>query len=77
MTDKIKLPLKTLEVLDSEPVEVQNPLSGDTTILTPEAVAVYDFIKGSEMLGMYGKEFDKCLHWFQKHFPKEYMVLLD
>jgi hypothetical protein len=40
------------------------------------AVAIYDTIIGSEM----SEDFDtmqKGLTWFQKHFPKAYMQLLD
>ena len=40
------------------------------------AVAIYDTIIGSEM----SEDFDtmqKGLTWFQKHFPKAYMNLLD
>jgi len=71
----IKLPFKCM-ILDNEPVEVTNPFSGQSCILVPEAVAVYDCIKGSEMLGDYNAV-RKGLNWFRKHFPKEYMVLLD
>ena len=45
-------------------------------MLTPEAVAVYDTIMGSEMIGDY-KSVRKGLDWFRKYFPEEYMVLLD
>ena len=46
MTDKIKLPLKTLEVLDSEPVEIQNPFSkviANTLILVATNVILFIF----------------------------------
>jgi hypothetical protein len=71
----MKLPFDCM-ILDSEPVEVQNPFSGESCMLTPEAVAVYDVIKGCEMFGEY-KTMEKGLAWFAKYFPKEYMVLLD
>jgi len=45
-------------------------------MLTPEAVAVYDTIRGCEMFGDY-KKVRKGLDWFRKHYPAEYMVLLD
>jgi hypothetical protein len=45
-------------------------------MLKPEAVAVYDTIKGCEMVGDY-KGLRKGLDWFSKNYPKEYMVLLD
>ena len=63
-------------VMDKEPVEVQNPFSGEKVMLTPEAVAVYDTIKGAEMLGK-ADTLQKGLDWFAKNYPKEYMALLD
>lgn len=71
----MKMPFDCM-VLDSEPVEVQNPFSGETCVLTPEAVAVYDTLKGAEMFGDY-KTVRKGLEWFRKYFPAEYYVLLD
>jgi len=65
-----------VEVIDTKPIEVANPFSGEKVMLEPIAVAVYDCIKGAEML----EDFDiveKGIEWFQKHYPKEYMVLLD
>jgi len=65
-----------VEVIDTKPIEVANPFSGEKVMLEPIAVAVYDCIKGAEML----EDFDiveKGIDWFRKHYPKEYMVLLD
>ena len=65
-----------VEVIDTKPVEVANPFSGQKVMLEPIAVAVYDCIKGAEMI----EDFDiveKGIEWFQKYYPKEYMVLLD
>ena len=39
----MKLPFKCM-ILDKEPVRVSNPFSGESCMLTPEAVAVYDVI---------------------------------
>ena len=72
---KIKLPFDCA-IYDKEPVVIQNPFSGETCQLTPEAVAVYDTIKGAEMFGQY-TIVRKGLDWFRKYFPKEYMILLD
>jgi hypothetical protein len=44
--------------------------------LTSEEVAVYDLIKGAEMLGQYDL-LRKGLDWFMKHNGEAYMVLLD
>lgn len=71
----MKLPFDCM-ILDKEPVEVTNPFSGESCMLTPEAVAVYDTLKGAEMFGDYDT-LGKGLEWFAKHFPKEYYVLLD
>ena len=63
-------------IYDTEPVEVANPYSGETCMLTPEAVAVYDTIKGCELCGDYNSV-RKGLEWFRKNYPAEYMILLD
>ena len=55
---------------------VQNPYSGESVSLPYFAVAVYDIIKGSEMIEDWTKV-RKGSDWFQRHFAKEYMVLLD
>jgi len=67
---------KGLKILDEEPVEVKNPYSGEKVTLQPDAVAVYDYIKGSEVLRQY-EAVRKGLDWFRKHEPVAYMVLLD
>jgi hypothetical protein len=74
MTER-KLPFDCM-VFDKEPVEVKNPFSGQSCILEPDAVAVYDCISGANMMGDY-KTVRKGLDWFRKHFPQEYMILLD
>ena len=53
-----------------------NPFSGESIELTPEAVAVYDIIRGCELFGDY-EGVRKGLDWFRQYYPKEYMVLLD
>jgi len=64
------------EILDKEPVLVTNPYSGEGVMLEPDAVAVYDVIKGAELTG-HGVLFAEGITWFQEHFPNEYMILLD
>ena len=77
-----------LMIIDREPQFVSNPFSGERCELTPVAVAVYDMIKGCELTldsGEYhGKGYQYWqdmfydgIHWFQKHYSKEYMALLD
>ena len=65
-----------IEIIDTKPVEVKNPFSGEKVMLEPIAVAVYDCIKGAEMMGDYGMV-EKGIDWFIEHYPKEYGVLLD
>lgn len=65
-----------VQVLDKEPVEVRNPFSGETAVLTPEEVAVYDYIKGCEMMADY-VGVRKGLDWFSQQNPEAYMTLLD
>ena len=74
MADR-KLPFDCM-ILDSEPVEVTNPFSGESCMLEPDAVAVYDTLKGAEMFGRYDLVEKGCA-WFRKYFPNEYMILLD
>ena len=75
MTKVIELPFEC-EIYDTEPVSVTNPFSGQSCVLTPEAVAVYDMIKGAEMVGEYDLV-RKGIDWFREHFPEEYYILLD
>ena len=55
---------------------VSNPFTGESCELTPVAVAVYDLIKGAEMLGMH-PTVAIGISWFIDNYPAEYMVLLD
>ena len=72
---KTKLPFKDI-MIGSKSEEITNPFSGNSCMLEPEAVAVYDVIKGAEMLGEYG-DVRKGLDWFIDNYPSEYMTLLD
>ena len=65
-----------VEIIDTVPVEVANPYSGEKVMLEPIAVAVYDCINGAEMLEDYDMV-QKGVDWFITHYPKEYGVLLD
>ena len=65
-----------IEIMDKEPVEVRNPFSGEACMLTPEEVAVYDYLKGCEMMGDY-TNLRRCLDWFSRKNPEAYMTLLD
>jgi len=73
---KVPNPPFPVEIMDRAPVEVTNPFSGEKVMLEPIAVAVYDCIKGAEMLGEYDTV-QKGVDWFIEHYPEEYGVLLD
>lgn len=74
MKNQVKLPFDCIVGTESE--TIQNPFSGESILLVPEAVAVYDTIMGAQMFGDW-KTVRKGLDWFRRHFPEEYMVLLD
>ena len=79
---RIKMEKKTLAApfdglfIGSEPEVISNPYSGESVLLDPLAVAVYDTIKGAEVIEDYSRV-RKGLEWFRKNYPEEYMVLLD
>jgi hypothetical protein len=73
---KVPNPPFEVEIMDRAPVEVVNPFSGEKVMLEPIAVAVYDCIKGAEMLGEH-ETVQKGIDWFIEHYPEEYGVLLD
>ena len=74
MTDR-KLPVG-LKIMDAEPKKVTNPFSGESVVLQPDAIAVYDFIKGAEVLG-HSDDLREGIDWFMQHEPEAYMTLLD
>ena len=65
-----------VEILDIGDTEVANPFSGESCMLNPVAVAVYDMVKVAEMMQQY-KVMRVGIDWFIEHYPAEYMVLLD
>ena len=83
MTKEKKLPFEC--VVLEHPEVIKNPYSGESIELQPDAVAVYDSIKGAEYLAQgiddgghpLWVKVREGLDWFRKHYPKEYMVLLD
>ena len=62
--------------IGNEPEIVGNPFSGEIAMLEPDAVAVYDVVKGAELVEDYARV-REGLDWFRKYFPQEYMLLLD
>ena len=65
-----------ITIMDAEPQEVRNRFGGDSIVLQPEELAVYDYLMGCEMMGDY-KGLRKGLDWFMENNPEAYMVLLD
>ena len=55
---------------------VKNPFSGESVELCPEAVALYDLVKGAEMIGDY-TNVETGLAIFSRNWPEAYMILLD
>ena len=71
----MKLPYKDIFV-GTESEMITNPFSGEQCLLTPEAVAVYDTLKGCEIFGDYDG-LRKGINWFMNNNAEAYMVLLD
>lgn len=69
-----KLPFKCF--VGEAPEDITNPYSGESVKCSPDFVAVYDTIKGAEMLGHYDLV-EKGIDWARQYYPKEYQVLLD
>lgn len=63
--------------LKKEKEMVRNPYSGSGVYLTPLQVAVYDYIRGCEILGSKTKDKEIAIGIFKKYWPKEYQILLD
>ena len=75
MTDtKRKLPFDC--VVLEHPEEITNKFSGEKVMLPPDAVAVYDTIKGAEIIGN-AEHLRKGIDWFIENEPDAYTKLLD
>jgi hypothetical protein len=55
---------------------VRNPYTDESCELEPQAVALYDYIKGCEAMCLYS-EMNVVLTLFRKLYPNEYYILLD
>ena len=73
-----KLPFECeVEDYGRDPVEIRNPLSGESISVSPDAAAVYDVIIGEQLVNNTNwGNVRKGLDWFIKHEPDAYMVLL-
>ena len=72
---KIKMPCEVVEY-DCELFTEQNPFNGEECQLPNFARGVYYKIKNAEINEDY-KTMQKGISWFQKHFTKQYYILLD
>ena len=70
-------------IYDDEPVEVTNPYSGESIMLTPTEVAMYDATMGCYHIGCATNDrklidsFYKGRDWFIDNNVKAYMTLID
>jgi hypothetical protein len=71
----IKLDCEELKTQHSTQTRT-NPYSNQSTTLPLFASKVYDAIKDAEINEDY-KTMQKGISWFQKHFTKQYFILLD
>lgn len=62
--------------LGDGPEVITNPYSGRSAELDPVGVALYDLVKGCELLGDY-KTMGLALEAFAERYPEEYYILLD
>ena len=63
-------------VYEDKTVKIKNRFTGEETEMPGYAASVYDTIIGAERFEEYNT-MRLGLDWFSKHFPKQYMVLLD
>ena len=75
---KVKVPFEDANyTLDGDKdVVIENRFGGEKCTVPGYAAAVYDTIIGAELVGEVNT-IRLGLDWFAKHFPKQYMVLLD
>ena len=62
--------------LEEDSEVITNPYSGISVKLDPVGVALYDLVKGCELIGDY-KTMGLALEAFSERYPEEYFLLLD
>lgn len=62
--------------LGDGPEVITNPFSGRSVKLDPVGVALYDLVKGCELIRDY-KTMGLALEAFSERYPEEYYILLD
>ena len=75
---KVKVPFEDANyTLDGDKdVVLKNRFGGEKCTVPGYAAAVYDVIIGAAVIKRYDLV-EKGCDWFSRHFPKQYMVLLD
>ena len=75
---KIETILKEMSVLkENDPLlTVTNQFTGASIKLTPKAEGLYSYIIGCESMQKWDN-MAVAISYFRKHYPKEYMILLD
>jgi len=75
---KVKVPFEDANyTLDGDKdVTIENRFGGEKATVPGYAAAVYDVIQGAQDTHDYDLVQKGC-DWFSRHFPKQYMVLLD
>ena len=79
-TKEQKLPKWFNGTIYKEGAVVQNRFGGGEIELNNIELSMYDFVMGASIISEFGgtvEDLRKGLDWFRKHYPKEYMVLLD
>ena len=75
--NKTQLRIMDQLTIGSDYETVTNPYTGVEVVLSPTQVAIYDFIKGCEMMGNLGNDFDQARYLFADLSSEAYMNLLD
>jgi hypothetical protein len=57
-------------------ISIRNPYSGQSCELDERGVALHDFVKGAEALGL-NQKFSLGISLFAKLYPSQYYTLLD
>lgn len=86
---KTELPKWFDGAIGTDSQTVHNPFSGEKYKLNPEELAMYDYIRGLQVLidikggvfdprtAKFQKQMSKGLDWFRRANAEAYMVLLD
>jgi hypothetical protein len=81
LKNKKQLDLMKELLIGTEDEVATNPFSKEKCTLNPEAIALYDFMMGSQISGFTNQEniykFYLAQEIFRANWPEEYMALID